>query len=85
MAEGVVLLGLAGAGFAASILGVRSGRSLRPWTIGLAVSSAGLVAGALLVQDEPDLLSWLVGPPVGAVLGVANIRSLYASGGPLRT
>jgi hypothetical protein len=85
MADAIVLLGLAGSGFAASVLGVRSGRWLRPWTIALALSGAGLVAGALLVQDEPDLASWLIGPPVGAILGVANIRSLYASGGPLRT
>lgn len=85
MAEGIVVLTLAGMGFSTSILGVRSGRSLRPWTIALALSSASLVVGALLVQNETDLASWVIGPPLGAILGAANIRSLYASGGPLRT
>ena len=80
-----MVLGVAGAGFVASTVGVRSGHALRAWTAAIALSGAALVAGALLVQDDPDLASWLVGPPVGAFLGVANVRSLYASGGPLRT
>lgn len=71
--------------FAASIAGVRSGRSLAVSTAALALSSAALVSSALLVQDDPGLASWLIGPPIGAALGVANIRSLFASGGPLRT
>lgn len=83
--DGIVLMAAGALAFVISIVGVRSRRSLAAWTAALALSSATLVTGALLLQDDPDLASWLIGPPLGAVLGVANIRSLFASGGPFRT
>ena len=71
---------VSGTVFIAAVAGVRSRRFLVAWTAVLAASSAGLAAGALLVQDDPGLASSLT-----AGLGVANILSLFAGDGPLRT
>ncbi|MGH2539450.1 MAG: hypothetical protein ACRDGK_02920 [Actinomycetota bacterium] len=85
MTVGAFVLAVSGVGFAAAIAGVRSGRSLASWTAILAVAGGGLAAGALLLQDDPGLASWLIAPPLTGGLGVANIRSLFAGDGPLRT
>lgn len=82
---GLVCLGLCGAAFVVTSLGVRSGRAVGRWSIGLALSGAGVAAGGLLVQDRPDIASWVVAPAAGAVLAVVNARTLFAPGGPFRT
>ena len=82
---GALVLAVSGVTFAAAVVRVRSRRSLAAWIAALAVSGAGLAAGALLVQDDPGLASWLIAPPIAAGLGVANILSLFAGDGPLRT
>jgi len=82
---GVVTLVTFGGLFAAGMIGVRSGRSVGLWTVALALSGAGLAAGALLVQDEPGLASWIIGPLVGAAIAPVHARALFAGGGPFRT
>lgn len=84
MAWGVGTLVGSGAVFSVGIVGVRSGSDLMLWTVVLAIAGAGLTAGALLVQHAPGLASWLIAPPVGAVLGVANVRALFGPRGRLR-
>ena len=81
LASGVGTLGVSGAVFLAGVYRVRSGRDMTLWTAVLAVSGAGLTAGALLVQNDPGLDSWLIAPPVGAALGVANVRALFGPWG----
>ena len=77
LTSGIGTLVVSGAVFLAGVYGVRSGRNVSLWTAVLAVSGAGLTAGALLVQHDPGLASWLIAPPVGAALGVANVRWLF--------
>jgi hypothetical protein len=85
MEVGLFVSAVSGTVFIAAVAGVRSRRLLAAWTAVLAASSAGLAAAALLVQDDPGLASWLIAPPLTAGLGVANILSLFAGDGPLRT
>ena len=84
IAFGVGTIVGSGAVFSAGIFGVRTGRHLTLWTIVLAIGGAGLTGGALLVQNDPGLASWLIAPPAGAVLGAANVRALFGPGGQLR-
>jgi hypothetical protein len=79
------MLGLSGALFLSTVFGLRTGRKTALWTSVLALSGAGLTTGALLAQDDPGLASWLIAPPVGAALGVANVRALFEPGGRFRT
>lgn len=81
---GVGIMVGSGAVFSAGILGVRSGRNTALWTVVLAIAGAGVTAGALLVQNDPGLASWLIAPPVGALLGAGNVRALFGPGGRLR-
>lgn len=85
IASGVGTLAASGAVFLVSVIGVRSGRHVLAWTAVLAAAGAGLTAGALLVQHDPGLASWVIAPPVGAALGVANVRALLGPWGRSRT
>ena len=80
MVGGVATLAVSAAVFLGAIFGVRSGRNMTLWTVVLGVAGAGLAAGALLVQRDPGLASWLIAPPVGVALGVVNVRLLLGSG-----
>jgi hypothetical protein len=80
------LVGLAGLAGLAGHAGPSSVPSRRAaWSAVLGLAGAGLAAGALLVQDEAPLGSWLVALPTGAALSVVHGRALFAAGGPFRT
>lgn len=79
-AWGVGTLAASSAVFMRAVLGVRSGAKMASWTAVLAAAGAGLTAGALLLQRDAGLASWLIAPPVGAALGVANVRAIFAPG-----
>lgn len=51
----------------------------------VAAAGGGLGAGALLLQQDVALASWILGPPVMAGLAIAHVRALVAAGGPFRT
>jgi hypothetical protein len=71
---------------AAGVHASRRGRgSLRTWTGVVALSGAGIGAGALMVQSDPDLVSWVITLPASALVGTVNVRSLFAGDGPLHT
>ncbi len=71
--------------FLAGLVGMRSGRSIGLWSGVLALSGAGIAAGCLLVQDQPDTASWIIAPVAGAILAVVHARVVFAPGGPFRT
>ena len=80
MLVGMGTMVCAGVCLATGIMGVRAGRRTARWTAFVALAGAGLAAGGLLVQHDPDLASWLIAPPVGAVLATANVRALFGPG-----
>ena len=82
---GCVAMVVSAAVFVAASVGVRSGHAPGLWSGLLALSGAGVAAAGLLVQGDADTASWIVAPPVGAVLAVVHARALFATGGPFRT
>lgn len=84
-AAGIALIAAFTVAFLVGTAGVRTGRAASRWTVVLAVSGAGIAAGALLIQDQPDTASWVIAPLVGAVLPIVHARTLFAPGGPFRT
>ena len=80
-----VAMAVSAAVFVAASVGVRSGRAPGLWSGLLALSGAGVAAAGLLVQGDADTASWIVAPPVGAVLALVHARALFATGGPFRT
>jgi hypothetical protein len=82
---GVTALAMFGAVQVAGLAGVRSGRAPGAWYAALAVSGAGVAAGALLVQTDPTAAAWAIALPGGAVIAVVHARTLFAPGGPFRT
>jgi hypothetical protein len=51
----------------------------------LFVGGAGVALGGLLLLEEVDVASWVVAPLVAAVAAVAQVRAMFAGGGPFRT
>jgi CDP-diglyceride synthetase len=53
----------------------------------VAAACIGAVVGvvALIPLDHVDPWSWVVAPLVLAIAAVAQLRALFASGGPFRT
>jgi hypothetical protein len=80
-----VVLGASGVAFVAGLVGLRSGRSTRAWSVVLAAAGAGIASGGLLLQEAVDAASWIVAPAGGAAISVVHGRILFAAGGPFRT
>lgn len=85
MAWALATIAISGVLVLGGLVGLRGGRSDTMWSAVLALAGAGLAAGGLLVQDRPDLDSWIVALPVGAALSIVHGKALFASGGPFRT
>jgi hypothetical protein len=81
---GVWVLAVGGLAFLAVVIWVRPRVS---GSVGLglvAVCSAVLASGGLLVQHDPGVAAWVLTPPVVAFLGVVHVRAMFAGSGPLR-
>jgi len=85
MALGITAITVGTAAFLVGLGGLRTGRSVPVWTAELAVAGAVIAIGGLLVQQEPDTASWILGPVAGAVMSVVHGRTVFAPGGPFRT
>jgi hypothetical protein len=59
----------------------RNGRT----TAAAALGGAIVGLGALLLMDHVDPWSWVVAPVVLAIGAAAQVRVLFAPGGPFRT
>lgn len=81
----VVVIAVSVAGGVAGCVGIRSRRTVAAWTALAAAAGAGVAAGGLLAQEDPELVAWLVALPAGAVLSAVHARALFAPGGPFRT
>jgi hypothetical protein len=64
---------------------VRPSRPTRDVVISLAVAGAGLGVGALMLQRDVGVASWVVAPLVMAGLTIAHTMAMIAGDGPLRT
>jgi len=85
VALALATISVSGVLFLGGLVGLHGARSDAMWSAVLAVAGAGLAAGGLLVQDRPELDSWIVALPVGAALSVVHGKALFATGGPFRT
>jgi len=83
-AAGVWVLAGGAVAFLVVVLFVRP-RVALPVALGLvAVCSAVLATGGLLVQHDPGVAAWVLTPPAVAVLGVVHVRAMFSGAGPLR-
>jgi hypothetical protein len=85
MDPGWVVVALSAVLGVAGCAGIRSRRSVGAWTLLTAAAGAGVAAGGLMVQADPELAAWLVAPPIGAALSAVHARAVFAPGGPFRT
>jgi hypothetical protein len=81
---GVWVLAVGGLAFLAVVIWVRPRVSARVGLGLVAVCSAVLASGGLLVQHDPGVAAWVLTPPVVAFLGVVHVRAMFAGSGPLR-
>ena len=81
----IVVIAISTLVFVGAATGVRSGRNVAAWTGAVAAGAAGIAAGVLMMLDDASVADWTVAVPTAAVLGVANVRALFAGEGPFRT
>jgi hypothetical protein len=82
---GIVLIVASSMVIASSPFLVRNRWSDGVFNAVLAVGGAGIGVGALLVQSDVGMASWVLTPIVLAIFAVAHVRALFAAGGPFRT
>jgi hypothetical protein len=83
-AAGVWVLGVGSVAFLTVVVYVRP-RVSPVLALGLvALCSAVLAVGGLLVQHDPGVAAWVLTPLVVAFLGVVHTRAMFAGSGPLR-
>jgi hypothetical protein len=82
---GIVILSLSGA--AALAVGLVLRPRLSPHVVDalMALAGAGLGIGGLCFVDDVDKASWVAAPLILAVVAPAQVRALFADGGPFRT
>lgn len=64
---------------------VRPRSSARAVVLTLALAGAGLGVGALMIQRDVGIASWILTPLIMAGLTIAHTLTLTAGTGPLRT